>query len=205
MRTEKPARRLTLRRFFSIFWGLPRSPLRAHVWAFHYISMSCVGFAKHEYARISSYRVLPGRGGYLGYYVESPTRSGERPTFTSLHNARPHTYLNRGWCRSNAAQKSMLRGVTPPQTRRLRQERAATATASSAGGGGVVVSATGRSWSGSWSSRSMEWAMWWQGSRTPTLTCPLRTGRPRRSGVTRQSSPAGSKKTRRYSAACRTP
>ena len=55
-------------------------------------------------------------------YVESPTRSGERPTYTSLHNARPHTYLNRGWPRSNAAQKSVLRGVTPPQTGRLRQE-----------------------------------------------------------------------------------
>ena len=55
-------------------------------------------------------------------YVESPTRSGERPTYTSLHNARPHTYLNRGWPRSNAAQKSGLRGVTPPQTGRLRQE-----------------------------------------------------------------------------------
>ena len=39
-----------------------------------------------------------------------------------LHNARPHTYLNRGWPRSNAAQKSVLRGVTPPQTGRLRQE-----------------------------------------------------------------------------------
>jgi len=55
-------------------------------------------------------------------YVEGPTRSDKRPSVTSYHNARPHKYLNRGWTRSNAAQKSVLRGVTPPQTGRLRQE-----------------------------------------------------------------------------------
>ena len=55
-------------------------------------------------------------------YVEGPTRSDKRPSVTSYNNARPHTYLNRGWPRSNAAQKSGLRGVTPPQTGRLRQE-----------------------------------------------------------------------------------
>ena len=55
-------------------------------------------------------------------YVEGPTRSDKRPSVTPYHNARPHTYLNRGWPRSNAAQKSGLRGVTPPQTGRLRQE-----------------------------------------------------------------------------------
>ena len=52
-------------------------------------------------------------------YVEGPTRSDKRPSVTPYHNARPHTYLNRGWPRSNAAQKSGLRGVTPPQTGRL--------------------------------------------------------------------------------------
>ena len=51
----------------------------------------------------------------LNYYVESPTRSGERPTFTSLHNARPHTYLSRGWRRSNPAQKLCYEVLLPPK------------------------------------------------------------------------------------------
>ena len=58
----------------------------------------------------------------LHLFRSGVTRSDKRPSVTSYHNARPHTYLNRGWPRSNAAQKSGLRGVTPPQTGRLRQE-----------------------------------------------------------------------------------
>ena len=55
-------------------------------------------------------------------YVESPTRSDKRPTVTSYYTARPYTYLHQGWRRSNPAEQSGLRGVTLPQTGRLRHE-----------------------------------------------------------------------------------
>ena len=55
-------------------------------------------------------------------YVEGPTRSDKRPTVTSYYTARPYTYLHQGWRRSNPAEQSGLRGVTLPQTGRLRHE-----------------------------------------------------------------------------------